>query len=79
MRRNDEKGMSYKDYSADAGFDSTKEKKVMRAMDMIENTIREKGRKNFCMDSCIVALEAFADVKANKKKDFQVIRQYCYE
>jgi len=26
-----------------------------------------------------VALEAFADVKANKKKEFHVIRQYCYE
>lgn len=79
MRRNDEKGMSYKDYLQVLVLTVSKEKKVMRAMDMIENTIREKGRKNFCMDSCIVALEAFADVKANKKKDFQVIRQYCYE
>ena len=79
MRRNDEQGMSYKDYLQVLVLTVSKEKKVMRAMDMIENTIREKGRKNFCMDSCIVALEAFADVKANKKKDFQVIRQYCYE
>lgn len=79
MRRNDEKGMSYKDYLQVLVLTVSKEKKAMRAMDMIENTIREKGRKNFCMDSCIVALEAFADVKANKKKDFQVIRQYCYE
>ena len=79
MRRNDEKGMSYKDYLQVLVLTVSKEKKVMRAMDMIENTIREKGRRNFCMDSCIVALEAFADVKANKKKDFQVIRQYCYE
>ena len=79
MRRDDEKGMSYKDYLQVLVLTVSKEKKVMRAMDMIENTIREKGRRNFCMDSCIVALEAFADVKANKKKDFQVIRQYCYE
>ena len=51
----------------------------MIALDMIEDAIRKKGRANFYMDSCVVALEAFAEVKANRKKEFQVIRQYCYE
>ena len=54
-------------------------KRRVRAMDMIEDAIRKKGRANFYMDSCVVALEAFAEVKANRKKEFQVIRQYCYE
>ena len=48
-------------------------------MDMIENSIRSQGRPHFCLDSCIVALEAFADVNAENRKDFQVIRQYAYE
>ena len=79
MRRNDDHGMSYEDYLQVLVLSVSKEKKVMRGMDMIENTIRNKGRTHFCMDSCIVAVEAFADVKANKKKEFQVVRQYCYE
>ena len=79
MRRNDDHGMSYEDYLQVLLMPASKEKKVMRGMDMIENTIRNKGRAHFQMDSCIVAMEAFADVKANKKKEFHVIRQYCYE
>ena len=79
MRRNDEHGMSYEDYIQVLILSVSKERKVLRAMDMIEDTIRKKGRTHFYMDSCIVALEAFADVKANKRKEFQVIRQYCYE
>lgn len=78
MRRNDEKGMSYEDYLQVLVLSVNKNKKVMRSMDMVENTIRSNGREHFYMDSCIVALEAFAEVKANRKKEFQVIRQYCY-
>lgn len=79
MRKNDDHGMSYEDYIQVLVLSVSKEKKVMRGMDMVENTIRNNGRAHFCMDSCIVALEAFADVKANKKKEFHVVRQYCYE
>lgn len=79
MRRNNDHGVSYEDYLQILLLSVAKEKKVVRGMDMIENTIRNKGRAHFQMDSCIVALEAFADVKANKKKEFHVIRQYCYE
>ncbi len=70
---------AYEDYLQVLILPVSKEKKVMRAMDMIEDAIRKKGRANFYMDSCVVALEAFAEVKANRKKEFQVIRQYCYE
>ena len=79
MRKNDDHGMSYEDYIQVLVLSVSKEKKVMRGMDMIEDSIRNKGRVHFCMDSCIVALEAFADVRANKNKEFHVIRQYCYE
>ena len=79
MRKNNEHGLSYEDYLQVLILPVSKEKKVMRAMDMIEDAIRKKGRVNFYMDSCVVALEAFAEVKANRKKEFQVIRQYCYE
>ena len=43
----------------------------MRAMDMIEDAIRKKGRANFYMDSCVVALEAFAEVKQTGKRNFR--------
>lgn len=79
MRKNNEHGLSYEDYLQVLILPVSKEKKVMRAMDMIEDAIRKKGRANFYMDSRVVALEAFAEVKANRKKEFQVIRQYCYE
>ncbi len=79
MRKNNDHGMSYEDYIQVLVLSVSKEKKVIRAMDMIENTIRNKGRAHFNMDSCVVALEAFADVKANKRKEFHIIRQYCYE
>ncbi len=79
MRKNNERGLSYEDYLQVLILPVSKEKKVMRAMDMIEDAIRKKGRANFYMDSSVVALEAFAEVKANRKKEFQVIRQYCYE
>ena len=79
MRKNNEHGLSYEDYLQVLILRVSKEKKVMRAMDMIEDVIRKKGRANFYMDSCVVVLEAFAEVKANRKKEFQVIRQYCYE
>ena len=79
MRKNNEHGLSYEDYLQVLILPVSKEKKVMRAMDMIEDVIRKKGRANFYMDSCVVALEAFAEVKANRKKEFQVIHQYCYE
>ncbi len=79
FRKNDDKGMSYEDYLQVLILTVSKGKKVLRSMDMIENSIRNQGRPHFCMDSCIVALEAFADVRAEGSKEFQVIRQYAYE
>ena len=73
-------GMSYEDYLRVLLIAKNKQDKIIRGMDMIECAIREKGKRSgFQLDHCIVALEASADVKANKKKIFTVTRQYAYE
>ena len=73
-------GMSYEDYLQILLMTKSKSDKVKGGMDMIENTVRNMGkRKNFRMDHCITAVEASADVKANKRKIFTVTRQYAYE
>ena len=50
MRKNNEHGLSYEDYLQVLILPVSKEKKVMRAMDMIEDAIRKKGRANFYME-----------------------------
>ena len=73
-------GMSYEDYLRVLLIAKGKQEKVIRGMDMIECAVREKGKRpGFQMDHCIVALEASADINANKKKIFTVTRQYGYE
>lgn len=78
VRRGSEDGMSYEDYLQVFLLGVSREEKITRAMDMIELCVREKGRKNFRMDSCIVAAEVSVDVKANKRKVFNVTRAYGY-
>ena len=79
VRRGSDKGMSYEDYLQVFLVALNKNNKVMRAMDMVELTIRTAGgRPGFKLDSCITAIEASVDVKANKKKVFTVTKQYCY-
>ena len=79
-RKDSQNGMSYEDYLQVLFVTKGKQEKVFRGMDMIECSIREKGKRpGFQMDHCITALEASADVKANKRKTFTVTRQYAYE
>lgn len=79
-RKDSGAGMSYEDYLRIMLMTTGKHQQVTRGMDMIECTIRDKGnRPQFQMDHCIVALEASADVRANKKKIFTVTRRYAYE
>ena len=79
-RKDSKGGMSYEDYLRVLLIAKGKQEKVIRGMDMIECSIREKRKRpGFRMDHCIVALEASADVKANNKKTFTVTRQYAYE
>lgn len=80
VRRDRESGMSYEDYLQVFLMTVEREKMIMRGMDMVELTLRTKGgRPDFKLDSCIVAIEASADVEANKTKMFTVTRQYCYD
>lgn len=80
VRRSSENGMSYEDYLQIFLMTVGKEKKVMRAMDMVELSVRTIGGKpDFKLDSCITSIEASADVEVNKMKTFTVTRQYCYE
>ena len=73
-------GMSYEDYLQVLLMAKGKQDKVLRGMDMIECSVREKEKRpGFQMDHCITALEASADVKANRRKIFTVSRQYAYE
>lgn len=80
VRRSSENGMNYEDYLQVFLMAANRENKIMRAMDMVELTIRTvRGRVGIKLDSYITAIEASVDVKANKKKRFTVTRLYCYE
>lgn len=79
-RKSSEGGMSYEDYLQVFLTAKDRDSKVMRAMDMVELSVQTvDNRPGFKMDSCITALEASIDVKANDRKMFNVERQYCYE
>lgn len=79
VRRSSDNGMSYEDYLQIFMMAAGKDRKVMRAMDMVELTVRTAGgRPDFRLDSCITSIEASADVQANEMKTFTVTRQYCY-
>lgn len=78
-RKGTENGMSYEEYLQTLLVLEGKVRMVQRGMDMIEESVRKQtGRENFRLDSCIEALEASVDVKANHKKVFTVTKQYCY-
>ena len=47
MRKNNEHGLSYEDYLQVLILPVSKEKKVMRAMDMIEDAIERKAGQIF--------------------------------
>lgn len=79
VRKGSSSGLSYEDYLQVLLLSESKNNKIMRGMDMLEWSIRDKtGNNNFGLDSCITALEAQIDVKANKLKTFTVTKQYSY-
>ena len=78
-RRNTEDGMSYEDYLQVLLLAETKREKLNRGMDMIEVHIRNRsGRKNFRLDNCLEAIEAYLEVSANRNRTFLVTKQYSY-
>ncbi len=79
QRRDQEGGMSYEDYLQVLLLSKSKTDKLTRGMDMIEAEIRSTaGKENFRLDCCIEAIEASADVDANRRQTFSVTRQYSY-
>ena len=72
-------GMNYDDYLQTFLFMVSKEDKVMRAMDCLEQEQRSGGRSGFMLDSCITAAEISVDVHANGRKEFHLVRAYSYE
>lgn len=80
LRKNDAEGLSYEDYLQILLLAKGRKDKIRRGMDMLEMSIREKtGNQQFQLDSGVVAIEAAIDVKANKRKNFTVTKQYCYD
>lgn len=80
VRRSSDDGMTYEDYLQIMLLGVEKETKVKRAMDMVELSVRTvSGREGFCLDHCIAALEMSVDVRANRRKVFNVTRKYAYE
>lgn len=78
-RRGTADGMSYEDYLQVFLIMQGKNSKLERGMDMFELSVRSlPGRSEFCMDSCISAIEAFIDVQANNRKIFTATKQYGY-
>ena len=78
-RRSVNGGMSYEDYLQVMLTAKSKKVKLERGMDMVEASIRAMSQRDgFCLDSCITAIEASIDVRANKRKIFTVTKQYCY-
>lgn len=73
-------GMSYEDYLQVMLMTKSKIQKLKLGMDMVELGIRSgPEREAFRLDSCITAIEASVDVKANRRKVFTATRQYCYD
>lgn len=79
-RHSTPKGMDYEDYLQVMLLSKSRKQKLERGMDMIELNIRSMPqREQFQLDSCITAIEASVDIRANKRKVFTVTKQYCYD
>lgn len=75
-----EGGLSYDDYLTILLAMENKDKKVMRAMDVIEMHMRTReGNEGFRMDGCIDYAEAEAVLSAKKGYEFTIRRDYSYE
>ncbi|MBQ0000021.1 MAG: hypothetical protein KBT01_00570 [Clostridiales bacterium] len=80
VRKTDPDGLSYADYLQILLISKNRREKIKRGMDMVELTIRGKlDREDFKLDSGVVAVEAAIDVKANKRKNFTITKQYSYD
>jgi hypothetical protein len=79
VRKKDAEGLSYEDYLFVLLSLKSKSNLLERGMDMFEEAVRcSTGRKNFQLDSGIVAIEVSVDVKANNRNTYTVTKKYSY-
>ena len=71
--------LEYTDYLSIFLLGRFKKEKVVRTMDMVENTVRESGRPGFYLDHCLSSAEFAADVRVNGRKTFTVTKSYGYD
>ena len=79
-RISDSSGLSYEDYLQILLLSENRHSKAMGALDMIEMNLRkEYGWDGFCLDSCVVAAGAGADVMVGSKKLLSADRVFGYD
>ena len=74
------RGMDYEDYLRILFTFTSKEKSVMRTMDMIELNIRQiEGKERFRFDACIDAISMSFLIKGPENINWQADRVYTYD
>lgn len=74
------KGLDYEEYLRILFFMSSKEKAVIRAMDLIEWNIKAMDGKNtFAMDACVDAVSVSFRIQGPKGSVWQADRMYSYD
>ncbi len=77
---NGDSGLSYEDYLIMLLAMENRDKKVMRAMDVIEMHMRTtEGNRGFKMDGCVDYAEAEVRLRAGGGYVFEIRRDYSYE
>ena len=72
--------MDYEDYLRILFTFASKEKSVMRTMDMIELNIRQiEGKESFRFDACIDAISMSFLIKGPEDINWQADRVYTYD
>ena len=74
------KGLTYEDYLRILFSMSSKEKAVMRSMDIIELNMRQtEGKETFAMDACVDAVSFSFLIQGPEGKQWQAERMYTYD
>lgn len=72
-------GFGYMDYLSAKMRLLDRQSLIWRGMDMIEWSVRNRGKAGFCLDCCLTAAEISMQVRADGRKDFTLIRAYGYD
>ena len=79
-RRSDPMGLSYEDYLQILLLAKSRQEKTMRALDMVEQSLREQPHwANFRLDSCVVAVDVSVDILSGMDTVYTVDRMYGYQ